>query len=244
MTTPPTSQHLDEIEARAASECLTPGPWTLDREQCDCSDGYCHHGAYITGVVTPVPTEIAAERCQRTGEQPRDYDFHRSEIGDFTEADWELMVHAREDVPALLAEVCRLPDRVAELEEQMDRWRRTAYRVACTHEPDADAPRTLTEGEYSAAWHAVEGAAGEEGADPATVLHAVRARLGIARPGTAPPAEEQQPTAEACGKCHRPFDPADTSFDGAARYHLTPYCLGCVDACPANETPDHQIGSA
>jgi hypothetical protein len=39
--------------------------------------------------------------------------------------------------------------------------------------------RRLTEGEYNAAWHAVEGAAGEEGADPGTVLHAVLDRLGI-----------------------------------------------------------------
>jgi hypothetical protein len=107
-TIPLTEQQLDDIEQRATSEHLTPGPWTLDRESCDCSDGYCSHGAYVTGVVTPVPTEIAAERCKRTGEQPRDYDFHRSEIGDFTEADWALMVAAREDVPALLAEVRRL----------------------------------------------------------------------------------------------------------------------------------------
>jgi hypothetical protein len=39
--------------------------------------------------------------------------------------------------------------------------------------------RTLTPNEYDAAWHAVEGAAGEEGADPGTVLHAVLNRLGI-----------------------------------------------------------------
>lgn len=39
--------------------------------------------------------------------------------------------------------------------------------------------RTLTPNEYDAAWHAVEGAAGEEGADPGTVLHAVLDRLGI-----------------------------------------------------------------
>lgn len=103
-----TAERLDEITARANAEHLTPGPWTLDRESCDCSDGYCSHGAYVTGVVTPVPTEIAADRCKRTGEQPRDYDFHRSEIGDFTDADWELMAHAREDVPALLAEIRRL----------------------------------------------------------------------------------------------------------------------------------------
>jgi hypothetical protein len=40
--------------------------------------------------------------------------------------------------------------------------------------------RTLTASEYNTAWHAVEGAAGEEGADPGTVLHAVLDRLGIA----------------------------------------------------------------
>ena len=39
--------------------------------------------------------------------------------------------------------------------------------------------RQLTFSEYNAAWHAVEGAAGEEGADPGTVLHAVLDRLGI-----------------------------------------------------------------
>jgi hypothetical protein len=43
--------------------------------------------------------------------------------------------------------------------------------------------RVLTLGEYDAAWHAVEGSAGEEGADPGTVLHAVLDRLGIDVPG-------------------------------------------------------------
>ena len=42
--------------------------------------------------------------------------------------------------------------------------------------------RILTENEHSAAWHTIEGAAGEEGADPATVLHAVLRVLGIATP--------------------------------------------------------------
>ncbi|WP_393075156.1 hypothetical protein [Streptomyces sp. LN704] len=75
----------------------------------------------------------------------------------------EFIAAARTDVPALLAEVRRLR------------------------------ARSLTENEYSAAWHAVEGAAGEEGADPGTVLHAVLDRLGItvpaagAQPDTATP---------------------------------------------------------
>ncbi|MFE2967541.1 hypothetical protein ACFXKC_28485 [Streptomyces sp. NPDC059340] len=98
--------------------------------------------------------------------------------------------------------------------------------------------RTLTESEYNAAWHAVEGAAGEEGADPGTVLHAVLDRLGIALPGAAEqPAVE---ASEACGKCKQPFDPSDTRFDGRARYHLTPYCRGCVDRCHDTEIADHR----
>lgn len=52
--------------------------------------------------------------------------------------------------------------------------------------------RRLTDGEYSAAWHAIEGAAGEEGADPATVLHAVLDRLGIDTPAAVvAPANEE-----------------------------------------------------
>jgi hypothetical protein len=117
MTDRLTDQQLDEIEARATSEHLTPGPWRPEYEQCDCSDGYCHHGAYVAAVSAPTPTEIAAERCKRTGEQPRDYDFSRTEMGDFSGPDWELMAHAREDVPVLLDEVRRLRAQVAELED-------------------------------------------------------------------------------------------------------------------------------
>lgn len=55
--------------------------------------------------------------------------------------------------------------------------------------------RALTFSEYNSAWHAVEGAAGQEGADPGTILHAVLDRLGIAwqdaaHPDAAVPAAE------------------------------------------------------
>lgn len=118
-TTPLTDQQLDldAIEATVTDQHLTPGPWDLAYESCDCGGDYpCGHGPYVTGVITPVPTSIAAERCKRTGEEPRDYDFHRGEIGDFTEADWALMVSARQNMPALVAEVRRLRAQVAELE--------------------------------------------------------------------------------------------------------------------------------
>lgn len=54
--------------------------------------------------------------------------------------------------------------------------------------------RTLTPNEYDAAWHAVEGAAGEEGADPGTILHAVLNRLGIDWQDAARPAVAEEAT--------------------------------------------------
>lgn len=56
-----------------------------------------------------------------------------------------------------------------------------------------DSRRTLTPNEYDAAWHAVEGAAGDDGADPGTVLHAVLNRLGIEWQDAARPATGGQP---------------------------------------------------
>lgn len=53
---------------------------------------------------------------------------------------------------------------------------------------DAAAPdrRRLTELEHDAAWHAIEGTAGEEGADPGTVLNAVLRALDIDPPAARP----------------------------------------------------------
>lgn len=53
-------------------------------------------------------------------------------------------------------------------------------------------------------------------------------------------APEQQPTAEACARCEKPFDPTDTRFDGRAQYKLTSYCRWCVDLCQDNESADHR----
>lgn len=122
----------------------------------------------------------------------------------------EFIEAAREAMPALVAEVRRLR-----------------------------APRrALTENEHSAAWQAIEGAAGEEDADPGTILAAVLDRLGIVAPGQEQPAGEQ--AAESCGKCRQPFDPTDTRFDGHAQHKLTPYCRRCVDLCHDNESADHR----
>lgn len=48
----------------------------------------------------------------------------------------------------------------------------------------------------------------------------------------------EEPTA--CGKCRSPFDPADTRFDGAARYASTPYCRRCVDRCHESTDAFHR----
>jgi hypothetical protein len=34
-----------------------------------------------------------------------------------------------------------------------------------------------------------------------------------------------------CRRCRKPFDPADTRFDGRARYQDTPWCRTCIDTC-------------
>ena len=145
-----------------------------------------------------------------SGPYPRGVGDFNFGVGEQADADEEFVRHAVEDVRALVAEVRRL---------------RAPRRI-------------LTENEHSAAWHAIEGAAGEEDADPGTILAAVLDRLGIAAPGQEQPAAEQP--AESCGKCRRPFDPADTRFDGRGRFYLTPYCRGCVDRCHDNEIADHR----
>jgi hypothetical protein len=58
-------------------------------------------------------------------------------------------------------------------------WANALGLITSKAEVDRLRARTLTASEYNTAWHAIEGAAGEEGADPGTVLHAVLDRLGI-----------------------------------------------------------------
>lgn len=54
------------------------------------------------------------------------------------------------------------------------------------------------------------------------------------------PAAAVQPAAESCGKCRTQFDPADTRFDGAARYGVTSFCGRCVDACHESTDAFHE----
>lgn len=105
MNQPLTDQQLNQIEATVAA--ATPGPWTVELEQCDCSDGLCSHGTYVSAVYAD-------------GER-------RTEFSDFPDADWQFAIRAREDVPALLAEVHRLRDEATELQGEnakLIRWHR------------------------------------------------------------------------------------------------------------------------
>lgn len=43
-----------------------------------------------------------------------------------------------------------------------------------------------------------------------------------------------------CGRCRRPFDPADTRFDGHAEYRDSGYCRSCIDLCHNTEIADHR----
>lgn len=43
----------------------------------------------------------------------------------------------------------------------------------------------------------------------------------------------------ACGRCRKPFDSADTRFDGRARHRDEPWCRGCVDRCHESTDPAH-----
>ncbi|WP_327724352.1 hypothetical protein [Streptomyces europaeiscabiei] len=44
-------------------------------------------------------------------------------------------------------------------------------------------------------------------------------------------AEAAERAKNRCQRCRRPFNPADTTFDGHARYRETPHCRACVDNC-------------
>lgn len=83
MTAPLSEQQLAEIRARV--DCVEPGPWAVEYDGCDCNEGCMDQLAVGFGPFTSVENA------------------HR----DVT-PEAEFAAAAREDVPALLAEVERL----------------------------------------------------------------------------------------------------------------------------------------
>jgi hypothetical protein len=122
---PLSDERLAEIAARA--EAATPGPWTVDLEQCDCSDGWCGHGTYVSSVYSG--------------------GVLRTEFSDFPDADWQFVIRARTDVPALLAEIQRLGEQVARLEDDRVRY------LDQQAKDDAEFSQVLAERDrYRSAW--------------------------------------------------------------------------------------------
>lgn len=99
MTEPLTPERLAEITARA--DAATEGPWLKDE---------LRDGSLI----------VCVERVQVSVSdgEARLFGALIFEAGHATPRDVEFVAHARQDVPALLAEVDRLNARVAELERQ------------------------------------------------------------------------------------------------------------------------------
>ncbi|MBR7832452.1 hypothetical protein KDL01_04240 [Actinospica durhamensis] len=88
---------------------------------------------------------------------------------------------------------------------------------------DVETIQTIT------AWIARAYAAGQDALrEEITDLNARIAKLEAEAAGHVPPLPVDL---EACGRCAVPFDPADTAFDGRARYAKTLFCRGCVDQC-------------
>jgi hypothetical protein len=103
MTSPLTPQQCDDIETRAGA--ASKGPWTLAYANCDCSED-CGHGLYVSRI--------------NTGSGPA------TELCDLPRADWELMVHARADIDALLATVRHLTTRLNAVHELCDEQEKAA----------------------------------------------------------------------------------------------------------------------
>lgn len=92
-----TEQELEEIEKRA--NAATPGPWEFRRLR--------------SGVSVLDAHAIAA----------RSVDCHCGEVDRLSEPTLEFIAHAREDVPALIAEVRRLGAMLLEQESDAKAWR-------------------------------------------------------------------------------------------------------------------------
>ncbi|MFI5990333.1 hypothetical protein ACIBAC_00565 [Streptomyces sp. NPDC051362] len=106
---------------------------------------------------------------------------------------FEVTRKANDDEEAAAVRVVVLTGRLPELRRAFTAAAECAQQRAAgeTEQPAtvaAPKPRVLTPGEHDRAWHAIEGAAGEPGADPGTILTAVLAALDI----QAPSAEDEQ----------------------------------------------------
>lgn len=109
----PTTDPLDTGAIAARCHAATPGPWTMDCSNADCviwgpqSDWLADVGNWArqTG---DNPAMLSPERMAAASQQ----------MAEFADAaDAEFIAHCREDVPALLARIAELEQRIVDLEE-------------------------------------------------------------------------------------------------------------------------------
>jgi hypothetical protein len=177
-------ERLVEIEGRITAKHLTTGPWRLEYECCDCGGGYaCGHGRYVTAVVTPEPDQWAVEYAERHGEPLPFYAYHRSEMAAFSEDDWELMAHARTDIPDLLAEVKRQAAELEHLRKDRDAFRDQRNAVFKTNErllaevSEADQARLQAENEMRTVARSLEAVLQTHRDDDRAEIERLRAQL-------------------------------------------------------------------
>jgi hypothetical protein len=71
----------------------------------------------------------------------------------------------------------------------------------------------------------VRGALAEDPADLAWNTDFLRSKLAAEQ------ASADERAKNLCARCHQPFDPTDTRFDGHARHADTPWCRQCINNC-------------
>lgn len=88
-----------ETEIRDRAEAATPGPWKVEKDYCDCSEYGCPHPPFAVAFGPFTSFENTTDRHH--------YDA-------------EFTAHAREDVPALLAELAAVRAERDEARRQLE----------------------------------------------------------------------------------------------------------------------------
>lgn len=88
-------------------------------------------------------------------------------------------------------------------------------------------------------WHSMVSAAALAGRQAADRVLRASGALDDT-PAEVQPAPPADATADGkCHRCGRPFDPADTHFEGHGRHRDSPFCNSCVSACHDTGIADH-----
>lgn len=115
--------------AKTTLKDVTDGPWVLSRESCDCSEGMCSHGTWPYAIHGPVNDVIANNADRYTVAHTAQYGHEITEISELTDADAQFIADARALLPALVAEVERNRDLIAEFRRRDESATRVIERL-------------------------------------------------------------------------------------------------------------------